>query len=304
MLNYSSPQLQLLLRQQRAKCCCDTVSRVLWLGSSVLGSAGMWLSFKEYDPCYLLCFRKSLYGLAGYWLCKPVGCALTGLLVFLFSWFLGLNLPMLPRHRAQFCSLAAQRVSEGSHVDPCVPFASPEEVALPLLLDQAELFCASPETTSCLARGARLGHPSARAMPRQGYGRGSRGSRSAWAGWTERPGGCRACLTEPDPAPAPVFALPGCVRVLHGRAAVGLFLLLGSSGVGRCPRASQPGARGACMGLPAVHLQRCCWSSKLSRYELSPRLGPRVRGAGTAGVNHCSASVAPVELAVGKRELL
>lgn len=88
------------------------MSRVLWLGSSVLGSSGICFSSKENDPCHLLCFHKSLDGLArGCWLCKPIVCAITGLLIFLFRWFLGRNLPVLPAGSAQFCSLAAQGVS-------------------------------------------------------------------------------------------------------------------------------------------------------------------------------------------------
>lgn len=88
------------------------LSRGLWLGSRELGSAGTRFSPKENVPCCLLCSHKSLCGLARRcWLCKPVVCAMTGLLVFLFSWFPGLKLPVFLVHSTQLGSVATQSIS-------------------------------------------------------------------------------------------------------------------------------------------------------------------------------------------------
>lgn len=214
-------------------------SRVLWLGLSVLGSAGIHFSSKITDPCDL-CASIIVYvvwqGAAG---CANLISAITGFLIFLFRWFLGLNLPVFPIHRARFCSLLHRGFSR-QRVDPCVPWLCLNKVPSIFCWIKQSCFALPLKPPRACGGGLTGG---TLALPRQVC---HWGSRCAWAGLAEDPGGCaggRNVATYAAPVcqsltrcqhrvVPPVFALPGCVPVLYYRVAVGLFLLLGSSSLG------------------------------------------------------------------------
>lgn len=182
------------------------MSRILWLGLSVLGSAGIHFSSKITDPCDL-CASITVYvlwrGAAG---CANLISAVTGFLIFLFRWFLGLNLPVFPTHRARLCSLLPRGFSR-QRVDPYVPWLCLNK--LPSIFCWIKQSCFALPLKPPRACGGGLAGENP-AMPRR-FVTGALAVRGQ--GWRITPGVCAggrnvATHAEPvcresDPVPAP-----------------------------------------------------------------------------------------------------
>lgn len=117
---------------------------------------------------------------------------MTGLLVFLFSWFLGLKLPVFLTHSAQLCSVAAQSVSL-----PCVSPGFASMLRPPCSLGSSRAALCFPEAQGSMT-SLSYSEKGVQVLPQQILGFGALSPR---AGLTECPKvhpvpvpGCASCL--------------------------------------------------------------------------------------------------------------